>query len=62
MADKRTARILARSLIRELWRDGQGRDEVVNLASALIEELSHKMRDERESRRSPMGHPTAGAA
>lgn len=49
MADKRAARILARSLVRQLWRDGAGRDEVVNLASALIDELSKKMRDQRSA-------------
>lgn len=47
MADKRAARILARSLVRQLWRDGDGRDQVVSLASALIEELSEKMKAER---------------
>lgn len=49
MADKRAARILARTLVRQLWRDGAGRDQVVNLASALLDELNKKIRDERAS-------------
>lgn len=46
VVDERSAKILARSLVRQMMAEGYGRDQVVKLASALLGELTRRLQEE----------------
>lgn len=46
VVDERSAKILARSLVRRMMAEGYGRDQVVKLASALLGELTRRLQED----------------